>query len=321
MNELVLHSPLHRLKVHIIPQWGANIRRLQWQDQQNNWIDLLDGYCHENELTEQLYFKNSKLSPFANRVAQGRYTFDNISYQLPFDKQAAPHALHGFVWAMPFEVIAQYHSNADNWAILQATYKPFDFRANAQLYDLMPQLHKGYPFAFTLNMAYKISKNGFSCHTQLHNIGSHNLPYVDGWHPYFKLQLPSIDACYLQLPPVKQLLCAPCLIPNGEIAAFEAYHDLQAIGNTTFDTSFLIKPQSNKSRYETVLYNPQHKQKITLWQNEAYGYLQLYTPPHRQSIAIEPMSAAPDAFNNQMGLGIVPPKQTWQGKYGVFVSD
>ena len=34
----------------------------------------------------------------------------------------------------------------------------------------------------------------------------------------------------------------------------------------------------------------------------SYPYLQLYTPPHRQSIAFENLSAAPDAFNNAMGL-------------------
>jgi Galactose mutarotase and related enzymes len=36
--------------------------------------------------------------------------------------------------------------------------------------------------------------------------------------------------------------------------------------------------------------------------NENYPYLQVYTPPHRQSIAIENLSAAPDVFNNRMGL-------------------
>jgi aldose 1-epimerase len=30
--------------------------------------------------------------------------------------------------------------------------------------------------------------------------------------------------------------------------------------------------------------------------------LQIYTPPHRKSIAIENLSSAPDAFNNKIGL-------------------
>jgi aldose 1-epimerase len=38
-----------------------------------------------------------------------------------------------------------------------------------------------------------------------------------------------------------------------------------------------------------------------------YPYLQLYIPGSRDSIAIENLSAAPDAFNNGMGLTILEP--------------
>ena len=45
----------------------------------------------------------------------------------------------------------------------------------------------------------------------------------------------------------------------------------------------------------------------TGWQLEiqpdaSYPYLQIYIPPHRQSIAIENLSAPPDSFNNGIGL-------------------
>jgi aldose 1-epimerase len=36
--------------------------------------------------------------------------------------------------------------------------------------------------------------------------------------------------------------------------------------------------------------------------DKSYPYLQVYTPPSRDMIAIENLSAAPDAFNNKMGL-------------------
>ncbi|MGL6269156.1 MAG: hypothetical protein ACRC2O_14590, partial [Chitinophagaceae bacterium] len=44
--------------------------------------------------------------------------------------------------------------------------------------------------------------------------------------------------------------------------------------------------------------------------DKSYPYLQLYTPPHRNSIAIENLSAAPDAFNNGMGLVTLEPDHT-----------
>ncbi|KAA3635266.1 MAG: hypothetical protein DWQ02_10115, partial [Bacteroidetes bacterium] len=33
-----------------------------------------------------------------------------------------------------------------------------------------------------------------------------------------------------------------------------------------------------------------------------FPYLQVYTPPHRNSIAIEPMTCPPDVYNNGVGL-------------------
>lgn len=36
--------------------------------------------------------------------------------------------------------------------------------------------------------------------------------------------------------------------------------------------------------------------------DKLYPILQVYTPDHRKSIAIENLSAAPDAFNNGIGL-------------------
>ena len=37
-------------------------------------------------------------------------------------------------------------------------------------------------------------------------------------------------------------------------------------------------------------------------------YLQVFTHPNRHGIALEPMSCAPDAFNNGLGLQVLEPK-------------
>jgi aldose 1-epimerase len=41
---------------------------------------------------------------------------------------------------------------------------------------------------------------------------------------------------------------------------------------------------------------------LYIYPERSYPYLQVYTPEHRKSIAIENLSSAPDAFNNNMGL-------------------
>jgi aldose 1-epimerase len=58
---------------------------------------------------------------------------------------------------------------------------------------------------------------------------------------------------------------------------------------------------------------------LHIYPERAYPYLQVYTPPHRKSIAIENLSSAPDAFNNKMGLIALGPEdsQAFQTRYRI----
>jgi aldose 1-epimerase len=50
---------------------------------------------------------------------------------------------------------------------------------------------------------------------------------------------------------------------------------------------------------------------------DKYNFLQVYTPPHRNTIAIEPMTCLADAFNNKKGLIILKPSETASFSFGV----
>jgi aldose 1-epimerase len=49
---------------------------------------------------------------------------------------------------------------------------------------------------------------------------------------------------------------------------------------------------------------------VQFFPSDSYPYLQIYTPPHRKSIAIENVSGPPDAFNNGMGFVTLEPGQS-----------
>ena len=59
-----------------------------------------------------------------------------------------------------------------------------------------------------------------------------------------------------------------------------------------------------------TLTHPHKGVSVEFHPERSYPYLQVYTPDHRQSIAIENLSAAPDAFNNRMGLVTLEPDHT-----------
>jgi len=58
-----------------------------------------------------------------------------------------------------------------------------------------------------------------------------------------------------------------------------------------------------------VVRNPLRKVQIEITPSSSYPYLQIFTPDHRNSIAIENLSAAPDAFNNGIGLKVLEPNE------------
>jgi aldose 1-epimerase len=56
-----------------------------------------------------------------------------------------------------------------------------------------------------------------------------------------------------------------------------------------------------------------------------YKFLMVYTPDaisdlarRRRSIAIEPMTCAPNAFRSRDGLIVLQPGESWSGSWGIF---
>ena len=52
-----------------------------------------------------------------------------------------------------------------------------------------------------------------------------------------------------------------------------------------------------------------------------FPYFQVFTPPHRSSVALEPMSCTVDAFNNGGGLVRLMPGATWGASMELVVTD
>ena len=108
------------------------------------------------------------------------------------------------------------------------------------------------------------------------------------------------------------------LVPTGKVLSFNKFQSLEKLSGTILDNCF----QLNKNHEAAcVLENQQSKLRFKIFPSNAYPYLQVYTPPHRNSIAIENLSSAPDAFNNKIGLIILQPNEakafttTYQAEY------
>ena len=149
----------------------------------------------------------------------------------------------------------------------------------------------------------------------IYNDGATEIPVGLGWHPYFKMSEKSNDSS-LKMPDCQLIGIDDRMLPTGEKTQFNKFKRLTPIKEATLDNGFFINNQTENA--ETVLASEQGR--LTFWQetgHQKWNFLQVFTPPHRKSVAIEPMTCNIDAFNNGDGLVMLKPSEYMGGKFGV----
>ena len=261
-----------------------------WMQTAEQW-DLIDGNDFESgwDNFESNGFKSGKMSPFACRLSHGLFTHLNQPYKIEKFYLGA-HALHGILYDAEYEIIETSIQENNAHVILEHRYHGTD---------------KGFPFAYTIQLHWKFfSNNKISIQTSITNESETPIPMMDGWHPYFKVGN-RINNCTLHFANKGLLVYDHELIPTGETLTNTMFDKGARISDTHLDSGYIVDASLPKCVLENDKYT------LTIVPNAAYPYLQLYTPDHRGSIAIENLSAAPDCFNNKMGLHILQPQEVW----------
>ena len=237
-------------------------------------------------------FKSAKLAPFVCRLWEGKYSFNNQSYQIE-KFYMGNHAIHGIVYDAVY-AIKSTETNADSASVVLAyNYAGTD---------------KGYPFSFILTIEWTLTTgNKLSVTSTVTNTNDCKIPFSDGWHPYFNLGN-SVNNYWLQFDSNQQLEFNADLLPTGHFITDNRFTEGTLLKGINLDNCFVL----NKA-----LANPQctlsnETLQLRIEPDARYPYLQIYIPDNRQSIAIENLSAAPDAFNNKIGLLELEPYQQYQ---------
>jgi aldose 1-epimerase len=236
-------------------------------------------------------FPSCKLSPYACRIKDGRYTFENKEYQIGkfgYDR----HSIHGLLYDVPFEVLHVEELEQSTSILLGMSYRGSDV---------------GFPFKYSINIEYKISDEGeVRYKTKVQNIGSLPMPLMDGWHPYFSL--PSkLDDCVLAIEAKECLEFNQDLIPTGRLKQYSYFMGGNKVEKVTLDHCFPLQGISGLVCSFDQMWLQLYVLKSKLL--PIIHTLQLFIPPDRKSIAIELLSGAPDAFNNKMGLIVLQPSE------------
>ena len=291
--------------VSIVPRFGSNINELVLK-KNDALYDIIDGNRDQASFSGKGIFKGANLTPFPNRLKDGKYIFGGIAYQLFKNYREEGNAAHGFIYDKPFDVIRKKMETH----FAQVTSRYFYDGSLA-----------GYPFPFELKLIYTLSDSeGFQCETRAINKHNQPIPFGNGWHPFFTFKK-KVDQLSLKFFSEKQVILDSSLLPDGRLRDYNLFNSFKPIGADFYDSCFYLKNGSGV--HCTELYDPDADATIQLWQETGagkYNYLQIYTPPHRNSIAIEPMTCSVNAFNNGDGLNVLEPGQIFTARYGIKLS-
>jgi aldose 1-epimerase len=272
--------------------------------------DVLDGYGEWEMATAG---RGQPLIPWPNRLRDGSYEFDGVRYQLPLSEPATHNAIHGLVrWS--------------NWTV--AERGPASLRMEHVLH---PQT--GYPFALALAIEYALGPSGLAVRTSATNVGDQPCPYGAGAHPYLSAGNGLVDACVLQAPGTRWLRTDDRSLPVGAEPVDGTEYDFRSprqVGAAKLDTGFCALQRDDDGLARVRLSAPDGATSVTLWQDESYDYLMLFTGDtvpdtdrRRRGLAVEPMTCAPNAYQSGDGLRTLQPGETLIGAWGIdpFPSD
>ncbi|MDQ5893799.1 MAG: aldose 1-epimerase [Actinomycetota bacterium] len=230
------------------------------------------------------------LIPWPNRLDHGSFRFEGEKFQLPLTEPEQNNAIHGFLRWVPW--------SAD-------VHEPDAVTMSARVAP-----RPGYPFSLDVSVAYRLGDEGLEVTTEIMNRGDRTCPVGHGQHPYLSAGGGLIDDCLLQHPGTVRILTGDRQLPAGRERVSGTPFDFgepQRIEGAEIDFAFTDLVRDEAGRAWTRLEGPDGKT-ASIWLDESYPLVELYTghtlAPDlaRRGLGTEPMTCAPDAFNNGEGL-------------------
>jgi aldose 1-epimerase len=247
------------------------------------------------------WFSGSTLFPWVNRLADGAWRLTARKLQAPINDNQNNCANHGLVFDRGFRIVAR----TDNAITLAITLEPGD----------------AYPAALDLTVNYTLTDSGLTVTYEVANPGHTRLPFAIGGHPYLLADQDSV----LEFEAQGRVEVDGRLLPT-EISSIDRTPTVLDVANRKHytDACFTGLTRDASGRASVRLSRPSANLTVTLWQDEAFTHLQVFTlqtgrSERRNLVALEPQTAAANALNTGDGLIWLDAGQNFTGSWGITI--
>jgi len=249
------------------------------------------------------------LAPWPNRVRDARWRFDGAEQQLAITEPARSNALHGLLRTADYEI----RERSDSEVLLGAIIPP----------------QAGWPFFMDTWVRYRLTPEGLAVTHGVINLSGDRAPYATGAHPFLRVGDAPVEELVLTLHAASWFDVDDRLLPVAERAVDGTPYDLREgrrVGELELDTAFgRVRHRSiGSGRGDVAWLDDPTGRRLALWQDVSWTYAQVFTTRafpgrggSRLALAVEPMTAPPDALNSGEGLVWLEPGESWEGSWGL----
>jgi galactose mutarotase-like enzyme len=284
----------------VVCEVGATLRSYTVAD-----APVLDGFAADEWSHSG---RGQVLAPWPNRLADGRFEFNGVRAQAALDEPERHNAIHGLVRWLPWTLQTRHQNQV----------------------SLRLQLHPspGYPFSLLLELAYHVGREGLTITTRARSLEEGPVPFGLGFHPYLTAGTETVDGAILRVPALHTLEVDDRGLPTGTVTPVAGTErDFTAprfVGPAVLDTAFTTLERNAEGRAEASLDAPDGTSGATLWVDQGFPYLMVYTGDtlpeqarRRRAVAIEPMTCPPNALRTGTDVIDLQPDQEWSARWGI----
>jgi len=246
------------------------------------------------------------LVPWPNRVRGGHWTLDGEPQQLAQTEPGAGNALHGLVAHTVFSPVSRQEDAVE---------------LAAEIRDA-----PGYPFDLDVGVSYRLTSSGVDSTVTVVNRGTRSAPVAVGVHPYLRIGDAAREDLVLTVDAQRTLLLGDDDLPRGQVAVAGTPFDLRAptpLAGAPAHAAF-TGLRVSAGRIHLTLADASRARVAEVWADERFRWAQVYVTDAlpglaagRVAVALEPMTAPPDALNSGTDLVWLGPSARWDLSWGI----